>query len=190
MKTFTINDIRKFRPCYDPSRYLPEDWQGNALDILKHSDIPAKDKLWVVFRSDALDDRTLRVFAVDSARRALSRIPNPDPMSLAACDVAERFAKGEATEEELADAAAYAADAATYVADAAAAWAAAYAAAYAAAWAAAYAADAADAVYAAAYTAAYAADAAAYAAAWAGDAGCERQAQVDALIKLLGDNHE
>jgi hypothetical protein len=28
MKTFTINDIRNWGPCYDPNRYLPEDWQG------------------------------------------------------------------------------------------------------------------------------------------------------------------
>ena len=35
----TINDIRELRPCYDPSRYAPEDWQGTALDVLKAEQI-------------------------------------------------------------------------------------------------------------------------------------------------------
>jgi hypothetical protein len=54
----------------------------------------------------------LRLFAVDCARRALARIPHPDPRSVAACDVAERYACGQATAEELRLAASAAADAA------------------------------------------------------------------------------
>jgi hypothetical protein len=72
---------------------------------------------------EAWNDRTARLFAVWCAREALKLIDNPDPRSVAACDVAERYANGEATDDELA-----------------AAWAAAWAAARDAAWAAAWAA--------------------------------------------------
>ena len=74
--------------------------------------------LWVATRPGVLTDRELRLFAVWSARRVQSLIT--DPRSIAAIDVAERYANGEATDEELA-----------------ASWAAAGAAAWDAAWAAA-----------------------------------------------------
>ena len=183
MKIFTIQDIRSWNPCYDPNRYLPEDWSGTAVDILNMEVIPPQDRLWVVLREKCIDSRTLRLFAVNCAKQALARVPNPDPRSLVAIEVAERFANGLAIQEELARAAdaayaaAYAAHAAARAAaDYAAARAAAdYAAAYAAARAAAdyAAADAADAVY--TYAAVRTADAA------------ERQEQVKQLLLLLGE---
>ena len=51
MKTFNIDDIRNWGPCYDPARYLSEDWCGTALDVLYHEKIPPQDKLWVVLRN-------------------------------------------------------------------------------------------------------------------------------------------
>jgi len=102
VKTYTIDDIRALGPCYDPSRYLPEDWTGTAIDILKMENVPPADRLWVV--SYWLDDRTLRLFAVWCARESLKLIDNPDPRLIAACNVAERYARyadGEATDEEL-----------------------------------------------------------------------------------------
>lgn len=111
----TINDIRELRPCYDPSRYAPEDWQGTALDVLKAEQIPADDRLWVVLHEGWIDERTARLFAVWCARAALQLIDNPDPRSVAACDVAERYANGEATADELVTASA-AARAATWAA--------------------------------------------------------------------------
>jgi hypothetical protein len=103
MKTFTIDDIRNFnpRPCYDPGRYLREDWQGTALDVLAVDDCPAQDRLWVVLHNGWVDDRTMRLFAVWCARQALGLAGNPDPRSIAACDVAERHANGQATAAEL-----------------------------------------------------------------------------------------
>jgi len=189
---FDITFILSKNPCYDPTRYLPEGWKGSVKGILRHRDIPAKDKLWVVLRKDLIDDKTLRLFAVACARRALTRIPDPDPRSIFACDVAERVANGIATRKELALAYTYATDAATT------AYATAAAAAYATA-AAAYTADAvaytADAARAAADAAAYttytaaaaaAAGSAAYAAADydAADAA-ERQWQINHLIAML-----
>ena len=104
MKTFTIGDIRQLKPCYDPSRYLPEDWSGTALDILAVEECPAADRLWVVLHSGWIPDRTMRLFAVWCARQALALVDNRDPRSVAACDTAERFANGLATDKELASA--------------------------------------------------------------------------------------
>ena len=153
----TIDDIRSKGPCYDPVRYLPEGWEGTLIDVLSITDCPPEDRIWVVTRF--LDDRTNRLFAVWCAREALKLVDNPDPRSVATCDVAERYANGQATADELAaawaaagvaagaaagDAAGYAAryasrDAAGAAAGAA-AWAAAWDAAWDAAWAAAWAA--------------------------------------------------
>jgi len=187
MKTFTINDIRSLRPCYDPARFLPEGWQGTALDILAVENCPAEDRLWVVLHEECIDDRTIRLFAVWCARQALALI-DPDPRSVAACDVAERYANGDATVDELAAARA-------------AAWAAAEAARYAAgdAWYAARAAagDAAEAAAwdasraAAWYAARAAAGDAAEAAAWDAARAAARDAAGDAAIAAqVGHLHE
>jgi hypothetical protein len=178
MKTFTIDDIRSWKPCYDPGRHLPEGWSGTALDILRIETIPPKDCLWVVCRDGLLSDNIFRLFAVKCARQVQHLMT--DPRSLKALDVAEAFAYGKATQDEVKDAwaaARAAADAARAAADAAwaaadAAWAAVDAA-RAAAWA------AADAAWAAADAAAEAADAA-----WAA-VDAARAAQVAQLIKMI-----
>jgi hypothetical protein len=106
MNTFTIDDIRSLGPCYDPSRYLSENWTGTALDVLAVEECPAEDRLWVVLHDEWVPDCTMRLFAVLQARQALALVGNPDPRSIAACDVAERHANGQATAAELAAASA------------------------------------------------------------------------------------
>ena len=136
LKTLTINDIRSFRPCYDPvtgldssgntihaGGFLLEDWQGTVIDILKVTACPCEDRLWVVCREELIDSRTLRLFAVWCARQALMLENAPDPRSITACDVAELYANGLATNDEL-DAARAAARDAAWAATRAAAWAA------------------------------------------------------------------
>jgi hypothetical protein len=202
MKTFSIGDIRSWKPCYDPGRHLPEGWSGTALDILRMETIPPKDRLWVVCRDGLLSDKTLRLFAVWGARQVQHLMT--DPRSLKALDVAEAFAHGKATQDQLKDSAAAAWAAAWAAARAAArataawadaAWADAAAraaaaratarAADAAAWAAADAADGAD-----ADTAAFAA----YAATWAADAAAAddaaRAAQVAQLIEMIEEEEK
>ena len=196
MKKITRESCRAVGACYsdgDLAEIIPPEGltprEVAALDA-----VPICDRAWVLRRAAGASDRALRLAAVGSARRALARVATPDPRSLAAVDMAERFARGLATAEGLATArraayavaayaaAAVAADAAAAdaAADAAVATVATYAdaAADAAAAAAAYAADAA--AYAAA--AAYADAAAAYAAAAAADA--EWAAHVDELVGL------
>ena len=135
MKTkISYKDIMSYNPCYDPkelgkidkrkSLTIPE-FIAKYRDRVKNKE----DIIWVVCRNEYMSDRDLRLFAVWCAREAL-KLVDPDPRSVAACDVAYRFANGEATKEEL-DAARDAAWAAKDAAGAAArdaAWAAARAA--------------------------------------------------------------
>jgi hypothetical protein len=53
-------------------------------------------------RAAGASDRILRERACWCARQALALVPEPDPRSLAAVEVAERYARGEATDAELA----------------------------------------------------------------------------------------
>ena len=132
--------------------------------------------VWVTTRQGVSDDRTLRLFGVFCARSVEHLMT--DQRSRDAIDVAERFAKGEATAEEL-SAARDAASAAARDAASAAARSAAAAAARAAAWAAAR-----DAAWSAAWAAAWAA---ARAAAWAAASGAARDVARDAARDAAWD---
>jgi len=101
MKTFTINDIRSWEPCHDPASYVPETWTGTAIDMLNIKKVPISDRFWAVLRTEVVPERTLRLFAVWCAREASSMIDNLDPRSIKAINVAESYAKGQATEKEL-----------------------------------------------------------------------------------------
>ena len=166
----TVQEINEFNPCYPAESKLGDDWSGTLIDILKMDNVSPEDKIWAV--SLFAGDKINRLFAVHCAREALKLIEKPDPRSIAACDVAEKFVEGKATQKEL-DAAWDAAWAAARDA----AWAAAWAAARDAAWAAALAA-ARDAARAAARDAARDA-------AWAAARDAARAAQIKQLIKML-----
>lgn len=118
MKTYTNEDLRKKEACYDPSRHFEEDMGYTLLDYLNHDTCPPKDKIWCVTRF--LDDRSNRLFAVWCAKEALEHVENPDPRSLKAIEVAEKFASGGVSYWELGtanlDAYAVAEDAYTYAA--------------------------------------------------------------------------
>ena len=133
MKT-TLNKIRKFSPCESGWTKLlkhlgktqADDEPLPLLAVLESNDLDAA--LWCLRAVDG-HDKEKRLFAVWCARQVQHLMT--DPRSIAALDVAEGFANGEATREELKAAWAAAEDAAR--AAAAAAWAAAWAAARAAA---------------------------------------------------------
>ncbi len=141
----TLNKIRAHGPCTDGwaklLRHLGKtqaDDEPLALATILNSN-GLDDALWCLRAVDG-HQREMRLYAVWCARQVQHLIT--DPRSLAALDVAERHANGEATDEELLDAAWDAAWAAARDAawDAArdAAWDAAWAAARDAAWAAAW----------------------------------------------------
>ena len=127
----TLNRIRACSPCESGWRKLLAN-----LGKTKADDEPLA--LSVIFESNGLNDalwclraveghrKSMRLFAVECARSVQHL--KTDPRSIAAIDVAERYANGLATDDELQDAWAAA------EADAGAAWAAAEAAAWAAVW--------------------------------------------------------
>jgi hypothetical protein len=159
MKTLDIEFFRAAGACYDPETVLGMNWTGTILDILQMESIPAKDRIWAATRPGVLSEKTLRLLACRCVRETTigggqtvwDLLPENSP-GRAAVEIAERFAKGEATNEELA---------AAFAAADAAAFAAATTAAAFAAFAAADAAAAAAATFAAAATAAVATFAAA-----------------------------
>ena len=113
MKTLTWADFAEHKPCYNPAEKYGK-WEGTILDLMQHLNIPAKDKIWAFTREGITDNKTLRLFAVGCARRVQHLVT--DKRSLDALDVAERYANGNATKEELAAASDAAGDAAWYAA--------------------------------------------------------------------------
>lgn len=99
MKTLKWADFAEHKPCYNPAEKYGE-WEGTILDLMEHPNIPDEDKIWAFTREGIADDKTLRLFAVACARRVQHLMK--DKRSLDALDVAERYANGEATEDELA----------------------------------------------------------------------------------------
>ena len=107
MKT-TINNetIREFSPCYDPKEVcIPEDetlsvkeWIEKYRDTVKNKE----DVIWLLCRKEFMSDKDQRLFAVWCARESFKLQKSVDQRSIDACDVAERFANGLASVEELA----------------------------------------------------------------------------------------
>ena len=153
---------------------IQERKQSSALDILEIKIISNKDKLWCVLREELIDSKMLHKFACACAERALSRVENPDPRSIAAIAAKRAWLRGEITDAEL-----KLAEGAAMDATSAAAWDTAWDAACEAAWDAARdTADTADAASAAA-------SAAAWAAAMDAASAAERAWQVEELKKML-----
>jgi hypothetical protein len=178
MKTITVEQFLAFRPCY-PEGHIREIAGGKEewcpLDILALESVPAQDRLWAVLREELIDAPILHEFACRCAERALARVENTDPRSVAAIETKRRWLRGEATDEEL-YAAGYAARDAAWRAAGYAARDAAGATARDAAW------------HAARYAAEAAAEAAAGAAAGAAAWDAEREWQVGELRELLRDS--
>lgn len=115
LKYFTYEHIKSWDPCYDPVKYISKDFKGTAIDILKMNQIPPQDRLWCVLRSEIVSEQAMRLFAVWVYRQTLVFLPNQDPRNIEAANVAERYANGQASKEELIAAHA-AANAASYAA--------------------------------------------------------------------------
>ena len=162
MRRYTVDDVLSWGPCdrytddaaAELRRLIPVEGL-TALEIADLAAVPAKNRLLALLREEIIPARDLRWLACDWAEEALLRERaagrEPDPRSWAAVEVARRYARGEATTEELAAAwdsawdAWAAAEAAVWAAEdsAGAAWAATEAAVWAAAEAAVWAAEAA-----------------------------------------------
>lgn len=119
MKTFNVSDIRSWKPCYDPTEYLAESWQGTAIDIVDNKAIPFKDRLWVVLRPELVSVESLKRYALACARSCEHL--STDARVKACNDATEAYLDGHITAAELRAAvlaayAAYAAEAAEWAA--------------------------------------------------------------------------
>ena len=98
--------IRSFSPCYNPSEVeIPDNETLSVVDWIQKYRNTVKNKediLWLVCRSEFMSDRDMRLFAVWCARESFKLFESVDERSINACNVAEKFANSEATEEELA----------------------------------------------------------------------------------------
>ncbi len=100
----TLNQIRAHSPCQDGWTKLLRGLGKTAADdeiiwidqVLDHNGLD--DALWCL-RAVENCDREIRLFAVWCARRVQHLMT--DPRSVAALDVAERHARGEASDKEL-----------------------------------------------------------------------------------------
>ena len=180
MKTVTVEQFKKFRPCWletaegraDFARIAAIRDEWTAFDVLNLPDVSAADKLWSVLREEFIDAPILHEFACRCAEYALSFVDNPDPRSIAAIEAKRKWLRGEITDKEL-NAARAAARAAARDAAQVAARAAAQVAAWAAAW---------DAAWAAA-------EDAARDAAWDAELDAATEHEIEMLRELLeGDN--
>ena len=181
LPTINCDIFKKAEACFDPANVLGEDWNGTALDILDHPQIPSEDKIWAVCAKGALPESVQWLMAVAFVRETPLHDGrnvvdlSTDGRSLKALEVAELHALGRATDREL-DAARDAAKDAGATWAAGAAWAATIAAAWNAAW---------NAAGAATIAAAWnATGAAAWNAAWNATGAAARDAARDAQVEI------
>jgi hypothetical protein len=109
-RTKTVDDIMAAGPrgpCDDYTRERVAEIVGDGItaEQCARLDIPIEDRLWAIINS-WMDDRQCRLFAADCAERALVRERaagrEPDERSWEAIRVSRAYARGDATEEELA----------------------------------------------------------------------------------------
>ena len=107
MKTkINYRDLVAMGPCYHPNDIgIKSKYSASIPDFIKIYRDKVKNKediMWVICRNAYMTDKDLRLFAVWCAREALKLVDNPDPRSVNACDIAEKYANNGATDEELA----------------------------------------------------------------------------------------
>jgi len=105
----TTDLILSWEPCDD---YTEERLQSllpispiNLCDLRRVPGVSIDDRLWVLLRPEIISESSLRLWACDCAERALRRERSAgretDSRSWAAIGVARRFARGDATIDEL-----------------------------------------------------------------------------------------
>lgn len=99
LRYFGVDDLRRWKSSYDPSHYFPGDWRGTAVDLLNDARLPPEERLWFVLRTELLSKLSLRLFAVWCAKRV--QLLAGHPLGELTVSVAERYANGQASYQEL-----------------------------------------------------------------------------------------
>ena len=109
MKTVTVEQFRKFGPCWLETAEgrgkfariaaIKNEW--TALDVLNLPDVSAQDKFWSVLREEFIEAPILHEFACRCAEYALSFVESPDPRSIAAIEAKRKWLCGKITDAEL-----------------------------------------------------------------------------------------
>ena len=109
MKTVTVEQFRKFGPCWLETvegrgklariAAIRNEW--TALDVLNLPDVSVQDKFWSVLREEFIDAPILHEFACRCAEYSLSFVASPDPRSIVAIDAKRKWLRGEITDAEL-----------------------------------------------------------------------------------------
>ena len=101
----TYDDLVAMNPCYRPEEIgIKKGFKMSIREFVNEYRSKVKKKediIWVLCRSDYMSDKDMILFSVWCAREALKLIDKPDPRSLNACDVVERYANGKAGKYEL-----------------------------------------------------------------------------------------
>jgi len=94
--------LRKHGACYSNEQLdsfgLPDG--TDLLTILRHYDIPAKDRVWLATRPGVVKPTVLWRWLALLVERALDRVDNPDPRSLAVIPLLRRLGAGENVPKE------------------------------------------------------------------------------------------
>ena len=109
MKTVTVEQFRKFGPCWLETAEGREKFariaairnEWTALDVLNLPDVSVQDKFWSVLREEFIEAPILHEFACRCAEYALSFVESPDPRSIAAIEAKRKWLRGEITDAEL-----------------------------------------------------------------------------------------
>ena len=100
MVSITREKLLEYIPEYEA--FIPEGKNTfTALEVLELEEIPAKDRLWLVLRTEFIDPKILHKFACLCAERALSRIEHPDPRSVAAIEAKRKWMRGKISDGEM-----------------------------------------------------------------------------------------
>ena len=105
MKTISNKIIRQFSPCYDPSKIVSD--ENEELTVVEWVNKYRKlvdseaDIIWLLCRKKFMSDRDMRLFAVWCARESFKLQESVDERSVNAVNMAEKFATGECTENDL-----------------------------------------------------------------------------------------
>ena len=110
MKTVTVEQFRKFGPCWLGTAEGREKFariaairnEWTALDVLNLPDVSVQDKFWSVLREEFIEAPILHEFACRCAEYALSFVEGSDPRSIAAIEAKRKWLRGEITDAELA----------------------------------------------------------------------------------------